>query len=392
MRFASALRSSLAAAIIALGATPGNGDEPISVLLAPHPAAPAVAVAESSSWSWTDQQVAKWAYDHSPSARLLEAERAAVGKQLDCDDEEKRAMVGLIQAVSHELALHQRNEAAADALLAYYRIVSTKHQLEPLRESAPLLEALESLAQTAERLELEDGDPDLLADRRLQMEDKWFEVDFGIQRLQAQLGMLIGETSNAPREVHLISPLPTTSPWELDVEQLTNVAHHHRRDLAAIRALCRCLNEKSLPAARELMGSLVPGLGLDILGAPKGKLLGLCKGDDAEDLACRKMQCQQMVKGREEQIAAQVEDAVLRLRTALARVDVAERRYRAQSAVAERKQSAMEFEQVPPGTGQAATLERYQRQSEWLLSQLEVAESVVALRRAVGIVLQSQSN
>ena len=360
-------------------------ERPVSTISVPYLGA-SIAI-DPQSTEWTVEDVALWAYKHSPTAAVLEVERAALARQLDCDDEEQRAMIGLAQAVLAELALHARTEAAADAKLSYYRLVAARRQLEVLNGSAPLVEQLESLAETAERLEIVDGDRDKLADERLVLEDKWFEIDFSVQRLFGQLGGLLGNQVGDGAHIQLLSPLPQGDAIGLDETLLIEHAFSHRHDLKAIEALCRCLNCKSLPAARKLLGSFVPGIGLDLLTAASGggilKLHGH-RQDDSADLAQRKAQCHKLAESRREQIAAEVHDALLRVQAAIARGEVARRRVAAQRIVADRARRGEELEQVLPGTQLQAELKLAELETLQLLQELALAEGVVALERAIG--------
>ena len=343
----------------------------------------------TSSTQWTVEQAAAWAYAKAPTAQLLEMERRAVARGLDCDDEKQRARVGLIQAVSAELATHYRNESAADAMMAYYGLVAAREQLKLLKRSIGPLEDLEAMAGEAEALELVDGDRDELADRRLQLEDQWFEIEYGVRRIQSRLGDLIGRTDLARGEVELVSPLATDLGVPLDAEALTTAALVNRRDLIAIETLCRCMNEDSLPAARELLGAFVPGLGSDAGLASRAKGL-LClqladKGDDeAAELATRRAQCRDLANARRDQIRRQVNDAVLQMEGAMRRVDVAQRRVQAKQDVVARTRRAEQLEQLPPGSWEKAQLELLQIRSVYLQRQLDLAEAVVKVKRMTG--------
>ncbi len=341
----------------------------------------------SATIPWTSDQASDWAYRNSPTAALVEMERRAVAKLLDCDDEEQRAMAGLIQAVSAELALHRRHESAANALVAYYQIVAAREQIELLNETAPLIKTLQALAKTAEQLELVDGDRDALADQRLQLEDKWFEIDFGAQRLRNQIAGLAGRPFDATERLDFVSPLPLDVSLQADEAALVEIALATRHDLKATEALCRCLNEKSLPAARDLLGTLVPGLGLDaLLGVSGGGLLKLHHRRDKEaaDLAERRAQCRKLAENQRDMIRREVRDALLGYQAAEARLDVANRRVEAQRNVADRTRRGQELEQLPPGSEEQANLETLRLKTLRLQRRLAYAEALVQIQRVTG--------
>lgn len=335
--------------------------------------------------SWTAEDAAKWGATNSPTANLLEAERAALGQVLDCKDDEQRAQIGLLQAVSRELALHSRQEAAADALDVYYQAKATILLMEILRQAAPRLDSLEEMAETAETLELPDGDVDELADRRMEMEDRWFEADLGLQRLRNQLAGLTGQDDRVSEVAFFVSPLPTAMGIELDAGVHIPQAVTRRRDLKAIETLCRCTTAKTLPAARQLLGSLVPGLGLQVAKAGGGcGLFGGNKNSDEEDLKCRKAQCNQLAKTRRLQIEAEVRDAILQLREATSRLEVSRRRATLRADMAERAVRAINLEQQSAGSDQLAELASLEQQAEVIRRELAVAKAVVALNRSKG--------
>jgi hypothetical protein len=339
---------------------------------------------------WQAEDVAQWAAKHSPTANLLDAERNALGCGLDDKDEDERAQIGLIQAVSKELAIHSRQEAAADALDAYYQVVATGRQIEVLRQAVPGIQSLESLAEHAEQLGVPDGDIDKLADRRLDLEDRWFQADFGVQRLRNQLSALISHPATESATAVFQSPLPGAFGIALTPETHIAEALTHRHDLLAIETLCRCTTSRTLPAVRQLLGALVPGIGLPAISSGGGcGLLGMHKKSDDEDLASRRRQCQQMAAARRVQIEAEVRDALLQLREASERLTVANSRLTLKQEVVQRATRAIELEQASPGADQLAELEMLEQKALVVSQELAVARAIVLLNRTKGTTLQS---
>lgn len=370
----------------------GRGAEPASQTRLPDSA--------DANSQWSQQQVAERAYATATTAQLLENERRALACVMDSDHAAERAMVGLAQAVLEAWAQHERQQSAADARLAYCRIVAAELQLQRLDKSLPLLESLEHLAETSEQLGLtnEPTDTDArdrLADQRLQLEDRWFEIDFGRQRLWGQLRLLLHDESFTDTTVELVSPLATelahgihASPVDLDPNRLSERALQQRQDLRALETLCRCLNEDSLPAARHLLAGLTPLSGLNLLGNTGSLSKPLawlrCSDQPTDDLAARRAQCQQLAAARRTQIRAEVRDAILQLREALARTDVAQRLVAASQQAVERQRVAEDLGRALPGTRLRAELRTQELASLLLRQQLAVAEATIALRRALG--------
>lgn len=349
---------------------------------------------------WTDDQVARWAYEHSALAKLLDAERVAIARQTRLRSDEDRACVGLVQSVLCELALHQRNESAADALGVYYRGVGTNALFEPLRKIAPALEDLRDLAETAVNLELPDGDITTLEDQRLQFEDQWFQLEYGLARIEARLCQMTHQISHAEDGCELTSPLPfdfckctegeLDCPLEQDVEQLIEQAYANRKDLSAVYVLYRCLNEKSLPAARRLLAGMIPGGGIDLIGGLPGTLFSFASHGHSDDLAARRAQCLQLIQNKKRQIEGEIRDAVLELQSNRARLQVVTQRWRNKAQATERVAQCVAYDLQKPGAVQQGQIEVFQLEAEKIMIEQSVAESVVKLRRAVGCVLVSE--
>lgn len=350
--------------------------------------AASTAAAEDSAGSsvWTASEVGRAAADHAPAARLLESERAASACGLEREDPEACARVSLIRAVYGDLAEHQRSEAAAEAITAYWRAVALRDQQELLRQADPLLDTLEALADAAERLEIADGDRDQLADERLQIEDRRIETRFSLRRVRNQIAALTGQSVDQAETAQLGDSLSAPRDFDLDIDRQIGIALANRSDLHALETLCRCMTGNSLPAARDLLGSLSPGLAIAAATATHGgRLLSLhAPRPSIADLACRRSQCHELVAARREQIGAEVRDAVLRIEEAIARADIARRRAEMADTAARRAVRATEIEQAAPGTGQRAQLEALEQQADLIEKQLRLAEAVVELQRARG--------
>lgn len=359
------------------------------LLLAILATSPAAAQESSVPNVWTAAEVGRAAADHAPAARLLESERTASACGLDRDDPEACARAGLIQAIYGDLAAHQRNEAAADAMAAYWRAVAVRDQLELLAQADPLIDTLQALAEAAARLEIADGNRDQLDDQRLQLEDRLIEGRYSLLRLRHQIAALTGSSNEQAETARLADPLRVPRMIDLDAERQIEIAFSNRGDLRALETLCRCMNGNSLPAARDLLGTFSPGLGVASAAATaarSSRLLTLhAPRPSIADLACRRAQCNELVAARREQVQAEVRDAVLQVEEAVARADVARRRAELADAVAQRALRATEVEQQPPGAGEQAQLVALERQAELIERQQRVAVALVELQRVQGI-------
>ncbi len=102
------------------------------------------------------------------------------------------------------------------------------------------------------------------------------------------------------------------------------------------------------------------------------------------DLACRKMQCQQLSEMRRQQIQSEVRDRYIQLQEAIARWRVSQKRVDAKRNAVENAKRARELEQVPPGTELRMQLELFEYQAISIDRQLALAEAMVALSQATG--------
>lgn len=351
--------------------------------LAATTAAPASAAPISDQQeSWTVDQVRQWATEQAAVARLIDAERRAAGCGLDRDDAEQCAQVGLIQAVLAALAKHDRNEAAGEAMSVYYQIVGLESQLGLLDQAHAELSSLVKAAETAERLELPDGDPNELRRRRSEVVDQRLRAKYGAEKLRIRLARLTGKERQLAAAAELTDSLPEeVAPiaLEIAIEQ----ARTERGDLKAVSILCRCMNEDSLPAARSLLGIVQPGLGLSLLTSSKCLLPGLGGGDDA-DLSCRRAECRQLLQVTRDNIEDEVVLAELDVRQAVERRANAVSKAALAEDHAKRQAKAEELEQASAGSHSLAKLTSLEAQGEAIQRHIELAVAEVKFRQSRG--------
>jgi hypothetical protein len=341
--------------------------------------------ASSPSANWTADDVAQWSAAHSPAARAMESERSIVGVGMDREDQGQKAQVALIQSVYREMAKFHRSDSMGSALKAYYQAVAVREKKALLRQSAPILETLESMAGQARDLDIPDGDPAAISDTIMEMEDRWYQADYGYQRLLNQLAGLTGQKIDPSGLPVLSTPLPSSAETLLSIDEYLQAALANRSDLVAVETLCRCMNGKSLSAARSILGMLSPGAGMTALPTPPSGLMALHGLEvPTADLACRKMQCQQLSEMRRQQIQSEVRDRYIQLQEAIARWRVSQKRVDAKRNAVENAKRARELEQVPPGTELRMQLELFEYQAISIDRQLALAEAMVALSQATG--------
>ncbi len=122
---------------------------------------------------WTDNDIALWARDQSPLARLYEAEARANLASIDRDDRSQCAQASLLQRVYNDLACFERHEAAMKALKNASQIRALEQQRDLLTETLGTFDDLIQLADKAERLDLHEGNPLSLRRERLRSKTSW---------------------------------------------------------------------------------------------------------------------------------------------------------------------------------------------------------------------------
>ena len=338
-----------------------------------------------SSPLWSADQVAQWAVDHSPTARMLESERSAAATGIDRDDSKQCAQAGLKQSVLADLAQHERNRAAADVLEVYDRIVGLGRQRQLLVEAAAVIDRLIAMADQAELLGLSNEDPNDLRRKRLSTDDQILQVDSGVTKLRLRLAQLTGQSIEVTNQSILIDPLCVGQSIPA-VDDAIAVALCQRSDLRALQTLTRCLNANTLPAGRELLAAQQPGLGLATQAVARLSLPCLSGPDlSTQDLRHRRHQCHELTQARADQIELEVRTGLVDLSTAQQRVHIADQRSQLASASIERRRASIDIDQAAPGSDLLVKLELLTARGEYVQHQIDEAVAMTRLRQAQGI-------
>ncbi|QDS96453.1 hypothetical protein FF011L_52640 [Roseimaritima multifibrata] len=332
--------------------------------------------------TWTAEQVRLWAADHASGANALDAESRAIACSIDRKKEDQCQQAALMQRVLADLAIHDRNRAAAEGLTVYYRIVSLQQQLETLYEAEDTLDALIQLAEKAAELEIAEGNANDLQQQRLKIRSQKIDAEYGIQKLQIRLARLTCQPLSVAKQAVLIDPIETEVST-LDEEAAVADGLQRRADLRAIHTLCRCINNDTAPAARTMLGAIQPGLGLAATVATKSSLLsGLC--DQGQDACARRDQCRQLAAQQQGTIEDEIRMAWLELQASLQRDRLSQERVELANQAAQQANRAVEIEQRPAGTDLQASLEALRVQGERQARQLEQTLADVKLLEARG--------
>lgn len=337
--------------------------------------------------TWSAEEVRRWAAENAAAANLLETERAAAAAGARRHDQQACRRASLTRAVLGELALHQRNGAAADAMALYYRLVGIGMQREQLERADATFDTLIDLAEQAVALELPDGNVNPLRRRQLEIEDSLVQADYGARKLRRQLAGLTGRSEQHAATAVLTDSLASESalPETTDAVE-TAVAQRH--DLKAIRELCRRTDAETLPAMRGLLSTLQPGLGLGPAAAAKaGLLLRHASRSSDLELAWRCRQCQRLLQTRIDQVRSEVEVARWDLEAAQRRTALAAEKSELAEQAAAEQAAAVELGEAGTGTDLRAELEEIEIEIERIERLVDRAVAEVRLREAQGLLV-----
>lgn len=335
--------------------------------------------------SWTDLDVARWAAQHSAAANLIESERSALLASIDRDDRAQCAQAAMTQAITRDLACHERRRAAAQALTIFHQLIGLQKQQRLLQDATPTLEQLLRFADKATELDIPDGNRFELDKQRLRVADQRAEAAGAILKLQIALSQLIDQSFEATSNVVLItlSPAPPSEPSL--IEQIA-IAKANRCDLKAIDSLCRSLSADTLPMARQWLGSLQPGLGVAVAIATRKPLLAALHADDrsAAELCNRREQCSQLRAERERQVEAEVHVAIVDYQTAILRQAFAKEQLDLNSEATTQVLKAIELEQTTPADGLLSKLAQLESEGQRIDRQVAVETANVKLQEESG--------
>jgi len=346
-------------------------------------------ILSSGSVGWTATQVAEMASANSSAANLLQSERSSLSASVDREDRQQCAQLALLQRVIDDLACHERARAAAQTLTIYYQVVGLERQKLLLDDAYVAADQLLRFANKADELEIEDGNRFEIDKQRLQIADQKLESAGTNAKLRIALGELIGKPYSVVATIYLSSRYQQPSETQsVDEAIITGLAR--RCDIQAIEQLCRSLSADALPAMRQLLGSLQPGLGLAIALTSRKPLLNLLHhdNDSTAELCRRRQQCARLLDERRGQAEAQIRVAYIERQTAMARLEVAKQQLEIDDQLVKRSLKAVELEKAFPGAELVAELARLKSQGRVVELETAIAVADVKLTEATGTIFQ----
>lgn len=349
-----------------------------------EPTLPTVSEPESFASVYTLHDVTQWAYDHSPAAALIESESAAVVRGIDTSNADGCCAARLIQNVLREVALARRNDSATEAATAYHKLVAATQAVALAEEAIAIQDKLIALAAEAERLDIPDANPLKLRQSRLDLVDVKTEQSFNGLKLRQELSRLTGRSESEVATAVMAESLPTEAPSMIAGDAVAT-ALIQRNDLRAAQILCRDLKRCNLDAARLLLGTISPGVGLSLATAATGILKCLKDDNTDNDLNARRCQCQEIQKSLQSVIRNETLQAVLDVRNAGARLNIVDEQILLASERLDDTRGKIQIDDVTPGSDFIVELEIYQLRGDRLTLQKDLAVAMDKLNHAQGI-------
>jgi hypothetical protein len=333
--------------------------------------------------TYTFDDVTRWASDHSPAANLIESESVAVTRGINTNDPDGCCAARLVQNVMREVALARRSDSVLQAAVAYHKLVAATQAVKMADDAIAAQDKLIALATEAERLGLPYANPLKLRQTRLDLLDLKTEQSFGALKLRQELSRLTGRSESEVATATMSDALPVQAP-SIVAGDAVATALTQRHDLRAIQILCRDLNRCNLDAARLLMGTLSPGVGLSLATAATGMLKCFKEDTTENDLNARRCQCQELQDSLQAVIRNETLQAVLDVRSAGARLKLVDEQLQLASERLDETRGKIHIDEATPGSDLVVELEIYQLRGDRLARQKDLAVAIDNLNHAQG--------
>lgn len=325
----------------------------------------------------------------SSTASALEREAAHLRRQANLHG--RHASSDLLPSILEDQARKQRNDAAEQALVAYFQLAEVQLQQELLVESfrtqQQTQETVDGLIRAGIPLDIDRTELDR---QRYALDKSGLQLGYDQARAIGQLKALIGADPISHEVIRADCELAPRGP-EYGLQEAIEIGHANDVQL---RALGRFLNHgdvDDLGVARSLLQTANPMMGQEpaSLGV-LAKLLVICghnpRGD--EELAVRRRQVQELYDARSQQVDLEVAKAVLNAQQRYYDVGVAHDVL----ASRESREAFVESNREAQKSGYseliAARSERLKARSELLHALIELEIAHVRVKAALGLLGQ----
>jgi hypothetical protein len=226
----------------------------------------------------------------------------------------RRGVSQLLPDVLRDQAQRERNDAAEQALIAYYQLAEIELQQGVLSESYA---QRQSTQETVDGLRdagvASDFDPSALERERLQLDEQSVRLTHDQARLTGLVKSRIGDNPFSLEAISTTCALEPRPP-EYGLPEALELGRAHDVELRALRRFLHAGDVEDLDLARSLLkiGSPLLGQASASVG-PLAKLCLLCGGGERgqRELAVRKRQARAMYEARQQQVDMEVANEVI---------------------------------------------------------------------------------
>ncbi len=337
----------------------------------------------------TAAECACQAASRSELAGVLEKEAANTRREIGRN--RRHGPSELLPGILMDRAEHERNEAAEQALVAYYQLAEVHLQNAVLAESYQELDSVQQMVQGL----IEAGfpvetDPSELDRRRTELHRQNAELDVNEARLTANVKTLIDEDPFSPEAIETTCSIePRGVGYELS--QAMEIARANDFELKSINKLLRHGTTQDLGVARGLMQTASPLLGQ--VPVPLGfmaKIRLVLVHDDSEEkeMQARKQQLRRLRQVRQKQLDLEVANGMVTVQQRYVEVGVARDIFaswdnRVNTLTSQRELQRSKYQDLVD-----AKVERLQARSSLLHKLIALEIEHVKLRATMGLLVQ----
>jgi hypothetical protein len=330
--------------------------------------------------------------------QCLAADSATVGNLMTmeaklacCSDgrsAQAKKLAGIIQRLYLYRAAYDRNEMAAKALEAYYRLVEAEYGRDRLTDALVQIDVMLQFADEIEASQLDvPSNKTELERQRSDLVQKRAEVEQSIAELNSNLRFLTG---THPSDDRRFWPMVEFSSDEVNVDVPGSIARATvmRPDLAALQLVWNCFDDDNLPAVRRAVGQADPLLG-SISCEKGGKLFGWLRKDSGNDmeLETRREQLQTLMFDTQRLAAEEVRRAAADVAAGYEQLKITLDQLNRWRAEIIRQQELTQIDEATEFDIRKAQLEWISAQSAVMKQLVAVEIGWVKLRQAQGLLV-----
>lgn len=334
-------------------------------------------------------------------ARCLAVRASSLGNQFEAEREQTSQSVrscghtirpGAKRASLHAQVLghaeeEARNQSAALALEAYFRLIEAEGRLDLVRSSLTQVDTL--LARVEEVAKAGQTPPqaeiDALQKQQGDLRANLVQLRIGIEQGNRQMKKLLGLDCDSEDYNLWPSERLTVEPDVIDLHKAIARGLEQRADLRLLRTLLENLSAKTLPEARLVMGGVNLLLGGTPPGAVGGTLTAIFACLGGQELESVRAQLQTMLDDREKDVRAEIIEKAREVEARLVLILLARQRLeKSQKRVAMILEKIKQGQRVDGDLGKAR-LEMFKAQGELLQEIVAWEIARVHLFRAQGL-------